>query len=84
MENKNQFAKVCQGNGRDVKNNHLKSKLQHLHAVSEDQEDEYVFSVGENKSKPIFHVRINGVNINMMADTEAAVKLIDEVAYGNI
>ena len=75
---------MCRGKIRDGRNKHLESNLQHVHAVSEDQEDEYVFSVGENKSKPIFHVRINGVNINMMANTGAAVNPIDEVVYGNI
>jgi len=55
-----------------------------VRAVSEDKKDEYVFSVGENKAKPIFHVEIKGVNINMMADTGAVINLIDKVAFGNI
>ena len=55
-----------------------------VHAVAEEEgDDEYVFVVGVNKSDstPKFCVSVDGVDINILADTGAKINIIDEVTF---
>lgn len=55
-----------------------------VHAVTEEEgDDEYVFVVGVNKSDstPKFCVSVDGVDINILADTGAKINIIDEVTF---
>lgn len=95
---RNHYAKMCltpDSNSSAVlkrPSSNLKQKSQikqitkeHIHDDSSDTDDEYVYSIGKDKSRvPRVTVRINDVEVPLVVDTGAAVNIIDKPTYKSI